>query len=76
MPQNAAAIPSSDTPDAVTRKLADAFETALSSPEDKAYQASRPAQPMLMKAEVLGEFHLREYERFKRVAEDAGVQPQ
>ena len=66
----------SETPDDITKKLADAFEAALNSPEGKAYQASRPGQPLMRKLESMGEFHRTEYERFKRVAEAAGVQPQ
>lgn len=65
-----------ETPDDITKKLADAFEAALNSPEGKAYQASRPGQPLMKKLDGMGEFHRQEYERFKHVAEAAGVQPQ
>jgi tripartite-type tricarboxylate transporter receptor subunit TctC len=66
----------SETPDAVVKKLADAFNAALKSEEGRAYQASRPGSPMLLPMDEMGEFHRREYERFRRVAEAAGVKPQ
>jgi len=65
-----------ETPDAIVEKLADAFGKALVSPEGKAYQAQRPGQVLMMRTDKMGEFHRREYERFKRVAEAAGIQPQ
>lgn len=65
-----------ETPDDITKKLADAFEAALNSPEGKTYQASRPGQPLMKKLDEMGKFHRDEYERFKGVAEAAGVQPQ
>ncbi|HYF58156.1 MAG TPA: tripartite tricarboxylate transporter substrate binding protein [Burkholderiaceae bacterium] len=65
-----------DTPDAIVEKLADAFGKALVSPEGKAYQSQRPGQVLMMRTDEMGKFHRREYERFKRVAEAAGIQPQ
>jgi tripartite-type tricarboxylate transporter receptor subunit TctC len=65
-----------ETPDAVVKKLADAFNAALKSDEGKAYQSSRPGTPMMMSMDEMGDFHRREYERFKRVAEAAGIKPQ
>jgi tripartite-type tricarboxylate transporter receptor subunit TctC len=66
----------SETPDAVVKKLSDAFHEALSSEQGKAYQATRPTSPLLLQADEMSKFHRREYERFKRVAEAAGIQPQ
>lgn len=66
----------SNTPDAIVEKLSDAFNKALTSPEGRAYQSSRPGTPLVLKAAEMGEFHRKEYERFKRVAEAAGIQPQ
>lgn len=66
----------SEVPDAVVKKLADAFAKALVSPEGKAYQASRPGQVLMLSMKEMGDFHRREFERFKRVAEQAGIQPQ
>ncbi|NLD68496.1 MAG: tripartite tricarboxylate transporter substrate binding protein [Limnobacter sp.] len=66
----------SETPDAIVKTLADAFHAALLSDEGRAYQASRPGKPMMESMDEMGEFHRREYERFKRVAEAAGIKPQ
>lgn len=66
----------SETPDAIVQKLADAFSRALNSPEGKAYQASRPGTPLMLPMDRMGEFHRKEYERFKAVADAAGVKPQ
>lgn len=65
-----------EVPDAIVKKLADAFAKALVSPEGKAYQASRPGQVLMLSMQEMGDFHRREFERFKRVAEQAGIQPQ
>lgn len=65
-----------ETPDAVVKKLADAFNAALKSEPGRAYQSSRPGTPMMLSMDAMGAFHRREYERFKRVAEAAGIEPQ
>jgi tripartite-type tricarboxylate transporter receptor subunit TctC len=65
----------SETPDDITNKLADAVRAAMNSPEGKAYQAANSGEPMLMHTKELGDFQRRDYERFKRVAEMAGIQP-
>jgi tripartite-type tricarboxylate transporter receptor subunit TctC len=64
-----------ETPDDITHKLADAVRTVMLSPEGKAYQATQPSAPMMMHTRELGEFQRREFERFKKVAEAAGIQP-
>lgn len=61
------------TPDDVTEKLASAFRQAMLSEEGKAFQAKTPGTPLMLGPKEMGEFHLREYERFKRVAEAAGI---
>ena len=65
-----------ETPDDVVDKLADAVRRAMNSDEGKAYQASLPALPLMLGPKEMGEFHLREYQRFKRVADAAGIVPQ
>jgi tripartite-type tricarboxylate transporter receptor subunit TctC len=65
-----------ETPDAITKKLSDTFARALASPEGRAYQASRPGKPLLLPMQEMGEFHRREFERFKRVAEQSGIKPE
>jgi tripartite-type tricarboxylate transporter receptor subunit TctC len=64
-----------ETPDDVTNKLADAIRTVMNSPEGKAYQATQPSLPMFMHTKELGDFQRKEYERFKKVAAAAGIQP-
>ncbi len=64
-----------ETPDDVTNKLADAVRAALLSPEGKVYQSANAGAPMMLHTKELGEFQRKEFERFKKVAEAAGIQP-
>lgn len=65
-----------ETPNDVVDKLAAAMQKAMTSDAGRAYQATQPSDPMLMGPKDLGEFQLREYQRFKRVAELAGIKPE
>jgi tripartite-type tricarboxylate transporter receptor subunit TctC len=65
-----------DTPDEIVDKLAAAVHKAMTSEEGRAYQATLPSAPLMMGPRELGEFQLREYKRFKRVAELAGIAPE
>ncbi len=65
-----------ETPDDVVEKLAAAIQKIMTSDAGKAYHASLPSQPMSMGPKALGEFQLREYQRFKRVADTAGIKPE
>jgi len=65
-----------ETPDDVVEKLAAAIQKVMTSDAGKAYHASLPSQPMSMGPKALGEFQLREYQRFKRVADTAGIKPE
>ena len=65
-----------ETPDDVVEKLAAAIQKIMVSDAGKAYHASLPSQPMNMGPKALGEFQLREYQRFKRVADTAGIKPE
>ncbi|HPU50114.1 MAG TPA: tripartite tricarboxylate transporter substrate binding protein [Burkholderiaceae bacterium] len=65
----------SETPDDITNKLADSVRAAMLSPEGKAYQALNAGGPMMLHTKEMGDFQRREYERFKKVAEAAGIQP-
>ena len=62
-----------DTPDEIVDKLAAAVHKAMTSEEGRTYQATLPSAPLMMGPRELGEFQLREYKRFKRVAELAGI---
>jgi len=64
-----------ETPDDITNKLADAVRKAMDSPEGKTYQAANAGQAMRMHTKELGDFQRSEYERFKKVADAAGIQP-
>jgi len=65
-----------ETPDDVVEKLAGAIQKIMTSDAGKAYHGSLPSQPMMMGPKALGEFQLREYQRFKRVADTAGIHPE
>ncbi len=64
-----------ETPDDITIKLADTVRAAMLSPEGKAYQAANAGLPMMLHTKEMGDFQRKEYERFKKVAEAAGIQP-
>jgi len=65
-----------ETPDDVVEKLAAGMQKVMSSDAGKAYHASLPSLPMAMGPKELGAFQLKEYKRFKQVAEMAGIQPE
>ena len=65
-----------ETPDEVVEKLAAAIQKVMTSDAGRADHASLPSQPMKMGPKALGEFQLREYQRFKRVADAAGIHPE
>jgi tripartite-type tricarboxylate transporter receptor subunit TctC len=65
-----------ETPDDVVEKLAAAMQTIMTSEAGKAYHASLPSSAMMMGPKALGEFQRREYDRFKRVADAAGIKPE
>jgi tripartite-type tricarboxylate transporter receptor subunit TctC len=64
-----------DTPDDITAKLADAMQKVLVTDEAKAYQATIPTAPMRFGPTEMREFQLAEIERFRRVAQAAGIEP-
>lgn len=65
-----------ETPDDVVEKLAAAMQKIMTSDAGKAYHATLPSAAMMMGPKALGDFQLREYQRFKRVAETAGIKPE
>ena len=65
-----------ETPNDVVEKLAAAMFKILQSDAGKAYHASLPSAAMMMGPKELGEFQLKEYTRFKRVADLAGIKPE
>ncbi len=65
----------SGTPPDVAKRLSDAVAAALVSPVIQARNANRPGTPMMLALGALGDFQRREYERFRKVADAAGMAP-
>ncbi len=65
-----------ETPTEIVDKLAAAMHKAMTSEAGRAYQATLPSNALMMGPKELGEFQLREYQRFKRVADLAGIKPE
>lgn len=65
-----------ETPDDVVDKLAAAMQKAMTSEAGRAYHATLPAAAMMMGPKELGAFQQKEYQRFKRVADSAGIKPE
>jgi tripartite-type tricarboxylate transporter receptor subunit TctC len=65
----------SETPDDITAKLAEAVRVAMNSPEGKAYQAANTTTPLMLSLKEFGDYQRREIDRFRKVAEQAGLQP-
>lgn len=63
-----------ETPDDITTKLYEGFKKVMASPEGRAYQASQPAMLLDLGPQELRAFVAGEFERFKRVAQAAGIQ--
>jgi tripartite-type tricarboxylate transporter receptor subunit TctC len=64
-----------ETPDDVTHKLYEGFRKVMASPEGRAYQAANPAMLLDLGPADLKAFVIAELERFRRVAQAAGIQP-
>ena len=65
-----------ETPDAFAAKLHEAFKAALASPEGRAFQAARPTVEVAMTPKEMQAFVTTENERFRRIAQAAGIKPQ
>ncbi len=65
-----------ETPDDVVAKLAALMRRVMVTEEAKVYQASLPTDVLWAGPDEMRAFQRAEFERFKRVAEAAGVQPQ
>ena len=63
-----------ETPDDITTKLYEGFKKVMASPEGRAYQAGQPAMLIDLGPQELRAFVAAELERFKRVAQAAGIQ--
>lgn len=65
-----------ETPTDVVEKLAAAIHKTMTSEAGRAYQATQASTPMMMGPKELGEFQLKEFQRFKKVADAAGIKPE
>jgi len=64
-----------ETPDAIVNRLHEGFKTVMASPEARAYQASRPTLVPNFTPQEIRAFVLAEHQRFKKIAQAAGIQP-
>jgi tripartite-type tricarboxylate transporter receptor subunit TctC len=65
-----------DTPDPITQQLADAMQKVLASEAANAYARRLGSEIMAMGAANMRRFELSELERFRMVAEKAGIKPE
>lgn len=65
-----------ETPDDVTGKLVDALQKALASNEAREFVKSTGAELMPFPPEVMRKFQRDELERFRRIADAAGIKPE
>lgn len=65
----------SETPDIIVNKLYEGFNTVMSSPEGRAYQAARPAVVVNYTPKELRAYVIAESERFRKIAQVAGIKP-
>ena len=66
----------SDTPDAVTAKLVDSMQKILASPSAKEFTAKIGSDPMALAPAEMRKFQISEIERFRRIADGAGIKPE
>jgi tripartite-type tricarboxylate transporter receptor subunit TctC len=64
-----------ETPDAIVNKLYEGFTAAMASPEGRAFQAARPTVEVSMTPKEMQGFVISEYERFRKIAQAAGIKP-
>lgn len=65
-----------ETPDAVTAKLVDAMQKILATPGAKAFIAKIGSDPMLLPPAEMRKFQVSETERFRGIADRAGIKPE
>lgn len=64
-----------ETPDAIVNKLYEGFKAVMASPEGRAFQVGRPTVEVSMTPREMQGFVVSEYERFRKIALTAGIQP-
>ena len=66
----------SETPDAVTAKLVEAIQKIHATPAAREFIARIGSEPMTQSPAEMRKFQLGETERFRRIADGAGIKPQ
>jgi tripartite-type tricarboxylate transporter receptor subunit TctC len=66
----------SETPEAVTNRLVEAMQKILSTPAAREFIAKIGSEPMALAPAEMRKFQISETERFRQVAERAGIKPQ
>lgn len=66
----------SETPEAVTNRLVEALQKILATPAAREFIAKIGSEPMALAPAEMRRFQMNETERFRRVAESAGIKPQ
>jgi tripartite-type tricarboxylate transporter receptor subunit TctC len=64
-----------ETPDVIVNKLYDGFKTAMASPEGRAYQASRTTLIVNYTPQEIRAFVAADADRFRKIAQAAGIKP-
>jgi tripartite-type tricarboxylate transporter receptor subunit TctC len=65
-----------DTPEAIVKILSDAFTKVNASPAADEFRKQFSSEGMLLDAAGMRNFQLQEIERFKKIAQDAGIKPE
>jgi tripartite-type tricarboxylate transporter receptor subunit TctC len=66
----------SETPEAVTAKLVDTIQKILATPAAREFIAKIGSDPMTLAPAEMRKFQVSETERFKRIADGAGIKPE
>lgn len=66
-----------ETPAEITAKLADSMQNVLSMPESREYVAKTPGTELMpLLPAAMQKYHRDEYERFRQIAQKAGIRPE
>jgi tripartite-type tricarboxylate transporter receptor subunit TctC len=65
----------SETPDPIVDRLHEGFRTVMASPEGRAYQAARPGIYPDYTPQQIRDFVANDVERFRKIAQAAGIKP-
>ena len=65
----------SETPNVIVEKLHDGFKAAMTSPEGRAYQASRTSLIVNYTPEEIRTFVATDADRYRKIAQQAGLKP-